>query len=229
MTRQHHVDGVARVVERIGTLVHKHDIGIGCKHLSDGTQRAPVGHRHGLRHESLGKLCILGLRRTLLRGDPIGIHRHFVGWQRGKHRVDRRLDVAHHGSCYSTVYVNLLGVDVNLDELAVGIPLAVTSRQQPVEACAYEHHHIGLFHEVTAHGVNAQFMIVGQQTLGHRHLVERHSGGFDKLPDLVVDLSIGGSLSKQDDGLLGPGQQLHGPCHRLRRRNHRRTQVDRSI
>ena len=46
-------------------------------------------------------------------------------------------------------------------------------------------------------------MIVGQQTLGHRHLVERHSGGFDKLPDLVVDLSIGGSLSKQDDGLLG--------------------------
>ena len=64
-----------------------------------------------------------------------------------------------------TVYLHR--VDVELYELAVRVPLAVAAAQQPVEACAYEHHNVAVFHNGGAYRESAQRVLVGQDTLGH--------------------------------------------------------------
>lgn len=113
------------------------------------------------------------------------------------------------------VAVDFDRVDVELNELSVGIPFAMAARQKPVKAGAYEDDHIGFFHYRRAGRQGAQRMVVGQQTLCHRHGVVWNACRFDQIPDLVVDLSIGGSFTQQEHRLTGAGDEVGRTLDRI--------------
>ncbi len=125
-------------------------------------------HRHGLRFQAFGELGVLLCALFLYAWNPCRVHGEFIlGREFVEDGLQRTAQVPNHGSGYMAVTVYLHRVDVELYELAVRVPLAVSAAQQPVEACAYEHHHIAVSHYGGTDREGAQRVLVGQDTLGH--------------------------------------------------------------
>ncbi len=227
MTRQEHIHGVTCVIKSVGTFVDKDYIRIGLKNLFHGAKRTPMSHRHCLWLETFEELGVLNLAFGLNAAHPCRIHGQFHAIESGENGVERTFYIAYYWSGYRTVAIDLLGVYFKLNEPALGIPLTLTARQQPVKARSYKHDHIGLRHDGTAGGDSAQRVIVGHQTFGHRHGIERDTRAFNQLLYLVIDLRISGSLAKEYRRALCGRQHLHGTVHRLCRGHHCRTRIDR--
>ena len=103
----------------------------------------------------------------------------------------------------------------------------MAARQQPVEAGADEHHHIGLLHDGRATGQRADRAVVGQYALGHRHGQIGDAGFVDQLLEQVFDACICGSLADKQGGAAGAGDKPGSAGHRLGGRRHGRGEVDR--
>ena len=144
---------------------------------------------------------------------PLGLDRIEPVGRRGRpaaaHRVQKRghagADIADHGCGDLDIGIHFLRLDVDLDELlrriAPGLALAV--RQQPVEAGADQHHHVGIFQDRRARGTGALRMEIGQQAFGHAHRQKRDTALFDEGTDGVVGLGVGGALAEDDQRTLG--------------------------
>ena len=147
----------------------------------------------------------------------------------GEDGVERTCQIAYHGSGDGSVAVDFLGVDVDLYEFGIRAPFAVSARQQPVEACAHEHHHVGLFHDGGAARQSAERAVVGQYALGHRHGVVGYAGLVDKSFELIFDAGIGSALADDDGGFLCCGEHGDGAVDGFLGRRHGRAEVDRLI
>ncbi len=150
MARQRHIHGVAGVVERVGALIDKDDVGIRLKNRFDGRESAPVVHgayRGGIG-KTFGEFLILNLGLGLKRGYPGRVSLHFAAFQSGEDGVERQTDVAHNRSGNRHVDVNLLRLHVELYELGVGVPFAAAEGEHPVQTGADDEHYISLFHDV---------------------------------------------------------------------------------
>ena len=169
MARQTHVDGVAGVVEGIGALVYEDDVGIGLKDGFDYAQSGPVVHGHYVLGigQTVGELDGFDLCLGLQRGYPLRVGFHGLAFEAGEDGVERQAHVAYDRSGGGHVDVHLLGLDVKVYELDIGIPFAVAERQQPVEACANHYHDIGLLHDGLAARQGAEGADVGHQALCH--------------------------------------------------------------
>jgi len=102
--------------------------------------------------------------------------------------------------------------DVDLDELLaapvlVALPapgLALAVRQQPVEARADQHHHVGLRQHERARGRCAQLVRVGQQALSHGHRQVRDPRFLDQHLDVGVGLRVRRTLARMMSGFFAP-------------------------
>jgi hypothetical protein len=82
---------------------------------------------------------------------------------------------------------------------------------------ADQHHHIGPGQRQRPGRRHRLRMIIGQQSLGHRHRQERDPGRLHERPDLLIGLGVGGALAEHDQRPLGPLQQAEGAVDSLRR------------
>src|ERR1700730_13906034 len=146
LARLIHVDDAAGEIERVGAFVDEDGIG---PLLDDGpqcTERTVVIHRRSIVHQPrrhLGDVLIsLGFDRAGpvgRRGRPLVVDSFEQGRYAGADVSDHRRNDLH-------VRVHLLGLDVDLDELLrlIAPAFALAVRQQPVQARADQHHHIGI-------------------------------------------------------------------------------------
>ena len=86
-----------------------------------------MGHRHGLRRELLGEGGVFLGRELLYRGNPLRIDRHLVVGQFGQNGVERACEVSDNRCVDVAVAVDFCRLDIELYELAIGIPLAVSA------------------------------------------------------------------------------------------------------
>ena len=163
-----HVDDVARVVERVGSLVHEVDVLVALHHIAHRLERVEVVHGRGGRGELGLHLDGVGLLDGINGIAPLLGALDVEVVHLGNHHVERGDDVAHYGRCDGSVAVDLFRFDVELDKLRRGVPLlALAVGEQPVETGTDEHYHIGLTeHEATRRG-GTLGMVVGQEPLGH--------------------------------------------------------------
>ena len=91
-----------------------------------------------------------------------------MSFQTVQKQAHGRGNVADHRCGDRTVAVNFDGINVELDEFVVRIPVpAPAVSEQPVEAGTDQHDHVGVFqYERTCRG-RALRVVVGQQSLGH--------------------------------------------------------------
>ena len=92
-------------------------------------------------------------------------------------------------------------------------------REQPVEPCPNEHHHIGLGQDVGARCCCRQCVGVFQQTLGHGHGQVRYTRCFHQSAKGRIGLGIGGTFAQNDQGSLGIFEQVQRPVYRIGTRN----------
>ena len=130
MARQTHVDGVAGIVEGVGTFVYEDDVGIAFDMGLDYAKSSPVVHRHRslVGGQTLLEFYAFGLGFRLQGGNPCRIGAHFARLQGGEDCVERESEVSHHGGGDGHVHVDFLRSHVELDKLHGGIPLAASER-----------------------------------------------------------------------------------------------------
>ena len=74
------------------------------------------------------------------------------------------------GAAIGWLLSNSAGLDVDLDELGVGIPLRrLAVAEQPIEPGTDEHDNVGFAQSQRTRRGDRLRMIVGDQTFGHRH------------------------------------------------------------
>jgi hypothetical protein len=142
-------------------------------------------------------------------------------------RRHTRADIADHRGGNGHVAVDFGWRNIDLHELlrlAPGFAFAV--RQQPVQARADQHHHIGLGQHIRARCRCALRVRVRQEALGHRHWQIRDAGAFDQCADVGVGLRISRALAKQDQRLFGAGQQRQRAVNSVGRGNLARHCID---
>ena len=97
---------------------------------------------------------------------PLGLHGDLAGLRPLQQCLHHRFDVTDERGGDGLVAVHLVRGDVDLDELGVRVPLRrIAVSEQPVQACADEHHHVGPLQGQRAGGGRRLRVVVGQQTL----------------------------------------------------------------
>ena len=229
MTREEHIDRVAGIVKRVGTLVYQDHIGIGLKYLFGGTEGAPVCHRHSLRLQTFEEFSVLDLRFGLDAGYPGGIHLHLHIVKSGDDSFERAAQIAYHRRVDMAVAVNLLGVDLKLYELAFLVPFAVSATEKPVQARSYKHNNICLLHYRTSRRNGAQGMVVGKYAFRHRHRIERNTGLLHESFHKILHLCLCGPFAQQYGRFLRRGEHLYSTVNRCRRGDHGGSRINRHL
>ena len=104
-----------------------------------------------------------------------------AGLERRQQRGHGGRDIAHHRRDDGAITVHFRRHDVELNKLRRRRPLrALAVAEQPVQARADQHHHIGMRQREGARRGNRLRMVVGQQALGHGHRQERDPGLLDE-------------------------------------------------
>src|SRR6266851_1473355 len=169
LARLVHVDDAASEVERVGAFVDQNRVRVGLDDVAHHVQRAVKIHRRRILGQRLGHLRDVLALALGDGGEPLGRRLGPVRADAGEQRRHAGTDVAHHRGVDADVAVHLLRRDVDLDEFlaapvlvvlaAPGLALAV--REQPVQAGADQHHHVGLGQHVGAGGGSGLLVRVG--------------------------------------------------------------------
>lgn len=181
------------------------------EHALDGAQGVLVGHRHGVGRLSAAKalVVLLGVRGEEV--DPLLAGLDLVGGQAVHELPHDGLDVTEERAVDVAGVAELGTVDVDLDELDVGVVLlAPTVAEHPVEAAADEQDDVGRAQGEAAAGGGGVGVVVGDEALGHGHGLEGDVRLVDELGDLLLGAGVGGALAHDDHGVLGVLEQRQG-------------------
>ena len=167
------------------------------------------------------------LRRVLLRllGDHLAPRRvlrmePLAAGERGVELADDRLAVADQRHLGRLVVADLLGRDVELDDLHVlGIARRLAEMEDPVEAGAHQEHDVGVLQCQGARRRDRQRMVVRHDTLAHRRAQERYLRALDKGAHLVLGARPGHALADEDERPLGLFEQVQRLLDVFRRRD----------
>ncbi|SPC14616.1 hypothetical protein CT19431_MP100198 [Cupriavidus taiwanensis] len=219
LARLIHVDHGTGVVQRVGAFVDERDARVGLDHILEHAQRAVEVHRRGVPGlvQGLGHLRQVLVLALGHRVQPRGVRPRKVAADLAEDRRHARANVPNDWRGDGDVAVHLGRRDVDLDELLRAAPgLALAVRQQPVQARADQHHHVGFRQHIRARGRGRLRMRIGQQALGHRHRQVRNAGLLDQRADIGVGAGVRGALAQQDQRAPGALQQRDGAVDRVR-------------
>ena len=142
-----------------------------------------------------------------------------AGADAGEQRRHAGADVADHRRGDRHVAVDLGRRDVDLDELLPPAPwrvaapgLALAVRQQPVQARADQHHHVGFGQHVRTRGRCRLRMVVGQQALGHGHRQVGDAGLLDQARMSASACAYAAPLPSRISGRLAPLSRSSARC-----------------
>lgn len=147
-----HVDGVACIVESVGSFVDKDYVGIGLKYGFDGIQCAPMihglfggGFRQACREFSI-LLPGLGLQGC----EPLPVGLRLLALHFRQKGIEGFGKIAHYRGCYRDIYVYFRRLHVHLDKFHLRIPFAAPEGKHPVESGSNNEDDVGFFHNVRA-------------------------------------------------------------------------------
>jgi len=139
------------------------------QHVADRSQRTVELHRMWICGQSLRHLGAVLVRAGGQRRAP-RCRRQDLAVVVLDERLHHRADVAGQRCGDRLVAVELGRLDVDLDELGIGIPLRrVAVAEQPIEPGTDEHDDVGFAQSQRTRRGDRLRMIVGDQALGHRH------------------------------------------------------------
>ena len=223
-----HIHDIAGIVEGIGSFVHQVDVLIVLQHIANHLQGIEIVHGLGRCFELGLHLGCIGLLHGVDAVHPCLATVDIERFHLTEHQVERGTDIAHYRSFDFAVAVHLIGTDVQLNELDIGIPfLTLTMVQEPIEPCSYQHDHIRLTKYQATGRSCALGMVVGQYTFGHGHREERNTSLFDKFFQRFFGLRISRSLTDDNQWFGCIAEEFQGPFHRCRAGQLNRCRIDR--
>ena len=146
MARFEHVDDVAAIIERIGSLIGENEIFmVFVVHLFDGSQGVEMAHG-----QLIGLFAGFKFRHVFRAGFLQHVQPGFVSFERVffQRSVEQRhggTNIPHDWYVDTARVFDFFRIDVDLDEFHMFVPrFALAERQHPVESRADQQYHVGV-------------------------------------------------------------------------------------